>query len=114
MPYFEVQTSTCLKKETQDALYHELGRIMELVPGKSEQWVMVHLEENAKMCFSGNSQAPAAAIVVKTFHELEEQYYDLLTAELCKSAAQLLGVDSKRIYVIYEPISHWGWDSGNF
>lgn len=114
MPYFEVQTSTKVKEENRETLYHELGKIIEFVPGKSESWVMVHLEDEAKMSFAGDGKEPAACVVVKTFGELENQYYDTLTHEICKSISGMLGVDPKRLYVTYESINHWGWDGANF
>lgn len=114
MPYFEVQTSTKVKKEEQDKLYHELARVIELVPGKSEKWVMVHLEDEAKMCFAGNSQDDAACVMFKGFGELEAAQYDMLTAEMCKTVAPMLGVSPERFYVIYESTLHWGWNGGNF
>lgn len=114
MPYFEVQTSASVMPETRDKLCRELGRIIELVPGKSEQWLMVHVEDKASMSFAGNSADPAAAVILKSFGELKGEQYDMLTAELCKAINLILGIDPKRTYVIYEPINHWGWDGANF
>ncbi len=114
MPYFEVQTTKKVKEEKRDELYHELARIIEMVPGKSESWVMVHLEDDAKMSFGGVSSEPAACINIKTFGELEDKYYDMLTAEICKSMSSFLEIDTKRVYVVYEPVKHWGWDGSNF
>lgn len=114
MPYFEVKTSVGLDAECKEKLYHELGRIIELVPGKSESWVMVQLQDNSAMCFAGESGQPTAAVVLKTFGQLEEKYYDLLTQEICTRVGALLGVDPKRLYVTYEPITRWGWDGANF
>lgn len=114
MPYFEVNTSVTLDAECREALYHELGRIIELVPGKSESWVMVHVMDQSPMCFAGESGQPTAAVVLKTFGQLEDKYYDLLTREICTRIGSMLGVDPKRLYVTYEPITHWGWDGANF
>ena len=114
MPYFEVQTSSVVAQEKHTELYHELAKIMELVPGKSEKWVMVHLEDQAKMSFGGNADEPAACIVVKTFGELEDQQYTMLTGELCNSMSKILGVSPERLYVTYEGIRHWGWNGSNF
>ena len=114
MPYFEVQTSTRVPEEKRPALRHELARIIELIPGKSESWVMVHLEDGADMSFAGDGEAPAAMIVLKTFGELDGAQYDMLTRELCASMSERLGVPPDRLYVVYEPITHWGWNGGNF
>jgi len=114
MPYFEIKTSVSVDAERREALYHQLGKIIELVPGKSESWLMVQVTDQSAMCFAGDSSLPAAAVVLKTFGLLEDKYYDLLTGEICSRIGSLLGVDPKRLYVTYEPITHWGWDGANF
>lgn len=114
MPYFEVQTSAALPEEERAGLRRELARVIELVPGKSERWLMVHIEDGADMAFAGDASAPAAMVELKTFGELEAGLYDMLTRELCASLPPLLHVPADRLYVVYEPISRWGWNGGNF
>jgi phenylpyruvate tautomerase PptA (4-oxalocrotonate tautomerase family) len=114
MPYFEIKTSVKLDAERKEKICHELGRIIELVPGKSESWVMVQLQDGSDMCFAGDSTQPVAAVVLKTFGELESKYYDILSQEICQYIGKLLEVDPKRMYVTYEPVIHWGWNSTNF
>lgn len=114
MPYFEVKTSVNVSEKTKEELYHELGRIIELVPGKSECWVMAQIQDNSSMCFAGDCSQPAAAVVLKTFGQLEAAHYELLTREICSRIGAMLGVDPKRIYVTYEPVTQWGWDGANF
>lgn len=114
MPYFEVQTSGRLPEAERPALRRELARIIELVPGKSERWVMVHIEDGADMSFAGDAGQPAAMVLLKTFGELDKDLYDLLTRELCASLPQLLKVPAERLYIVYEPICHWGWNGENF
>ena len=46
MPYFEVKTNA------------ELGRIVELIPGKSAGWVMTHLEDRTNLHFAGTPRSP--------------------------------------------------------
>lgn len=114
MPYCEILTSCKVSAQTQRLLDKEFGRIIELIPGKSERWVMTHTEDEAKMCFAGDSEAPCAMITVKTFGALTELQYDMLTKEFCSGVSKLLGVPADRIYVVYQPIENWGWHGANF
>lgn len=114
MPYFEVKTNLAVESETKDALCRELGRIVELIPGKSADWVMTHLEDRTSLHFSGDSAQPAALVFFRSMGDLEAEYYDLLTAEICASVNKLLDIDPKRVYVIYASSAHWGWDGKNF
>lgn len=114
MPYFEVKTSLVLEKEKKEALYSELGRIIELIPGKSASWVMTVLEENAGIHFAGDSEQPAAMVLFRSLGDMEKTHYELLTAEICASISKLLGIGLDRIYVMYESITYWGWNGKNF
>lgn len=114
MPYFDVSTtqkaSASLKKDIQQ----ELGRIIELIPGKSERWLMVQIHDEASLSFAGSDESPAAIITLKTFGELAPEQYDMLTAEICQRISSLLQTKPERIYVLYESVTHWGWNGANF
>ena len=43
MPYCEILTTTKVEKAEEMKLNHEVGRIIEQIPGKSERWVMTHI-----------------------------------------------------------------------
>lgn len=114
MPYCEVITTVKVPAETEMTLNHALTRVIENIPGKTERWVMTHIADEAKMAFAGTNDAPAAMITVKTFGTPEAQYYDVLTKAFCREVAPILGVSPERMYIVYEPIDHWGWNSKNF
>ena len=41
MPYISTKTNIELAKEKQDALAAKYGKIISLVPGKTERWLML-------------------------------------------------------------------------
>lgn len=114
MPYCEVITTKKVDRSCVAEYSHALAEIIEMVPGKSERWVMVHIEDEAKMAFAGADDEPAAMITLKTFGDLDSGQYDMLTREFCAAAERLLSVPADRVYVVYEPIVHWGWNGDNF
>ena len=114
MPYFDIATTQNLTDASKKQLQQEMGRIIELVPGKSERWLMVQLHDEVCLSFAGSADAPAAVITLKTFGELMAEQYDMLTTEICQCVGTLLQTNPDRIYVIYEPITHWGWNGSNF
>lgn len=114
MPYCELITTVKVEKKEEMALSHALAKVIETIPGKTENWVMTHIEDEARMAFAGSNGEPSAMVTVKTFGEPEQKYYDLLTAGFCDRITELLGVPKDRIYVVYEPIQNWGWNGQNF
>ncbi len=114
MPYFHIRTNRAVEEASKEALYQELGRIIELIPGKSAGWVMTGLDAEADLCFAQDSSQPAAMVLLKSMGGLESRQYDLLTEELCAAVHRLLDIPPDRIYVTYESIAHWGWNGKNF
>lgn len=114
MPYCEIITTAKIDKQLDMKLSHELARIIELVPGKQERWVMTHIEDEARMSLGGINTENSAMVTLSTFGELTSEQYNMLTKELCASASKLLNVAPDRIYVRYESIIHWGWNGENF
>ena len=115
MPYIEVITNTKLEEESCDKLNATFGKLIEIIPGKTEKWLMIHIKDGAKLCFAGDCKAPTAIVTLKAFgHELEKEYYDNLTEAITKNCVEILGVSPERFYVEYESIRHWGWNGCNF
>lgn len=114
MPYIEIITNTRVEKAAAAALVKELGEIIALIPGKSEQWLMVHIEDQATLSFAGDLEKPAALATLKAFGvEQSEDCYAALTKAISAACTRLLGVEAARLYTEYETTSHWGWNGAN-
>ena len=92
----------------------KLGKAISLIPGKSEQWLMVEIKDNCCLYFQGNQDAPTAFVEVKIFGKASSQVYDSLTNEICNILNTELSIPKNRIYVKYEEVANWGWNGGNF
>ena len=114
MPYCELKSTVKLTGKQKEDLGHALAGVIELIPGKSEHWVMATLEDDVDMMFAGTNESPCALLTVKTFGELTNEQYDMLSKQFCEVLQNTTGVPTDRIYVIYEPILHWGWNNENF
>ena len=111
MPYCNVKTN--VKVEKKKELSKALTETIELIPGKTENWIMISIDDEAFMTFAG-TEDPTAMITLKTFGQPEQKYYDLVTAGFCKSVSSMLGIPQDRIYISHEPSDLWGWNGGNF
>lgn len=113
MPYISTKTNVTVSKDQEIALKTAFGKAIELIPGKSERWLMLGFSDNERMWFVGDD-APAAMLEVEIFGSASAAAYDALTAELTKTVASVLSVPASRIYVKYEEIDTWGWNGSNF
>ena len=102
MPYCNIKTN--VKVEKKKELSKELTKVIELIPGKTENWIMTSI----------GTDDPCALITLKTYGEPAQQYYDMVTEGFTKTVSQMLKIRPDRIYVDHEPIAHWGWNGANF
>lgn len=54
MPFINSKVSVSMSKEKKDAVKAKLGQAISLVPGKSENWLMVGFEDSYDLYFQGN------------------------------------------------------------
>ena len=114
MPYISTKTNIELAKEKQDALAAEYGRIISLVPGKTERWLMLSFDDKISMYFGGKGDEPMAYIELSLFGGASDAVYDKLTAAICDAVSAETGIAPANIYVKYEEAEHWGWNGSNF
>jgi len=113
MPYIHTKTNVDITMDKELTLKKEFGKAISLIPGKSERWLMLDFTDSERMWFSGEN-SPAAMLEVEIFGAVNESAYDALTARLTEIVSAELGISPARVYVKYEEIEHWGWNSSNF
>lgn len=114
MPFINSKVSVTLTKKQKEELKTELGKAITLIPGKSESWLMLGFEDNYCLYFKGEAFEKIAFVEVKIFGTTTSDAYDKLTAAICDIFNKVLGIDSDKIYVKYEEVSHWGYNGFNF
>ena len=114
MPMIDIKVSVPISKETEERLKVQLGKAIALLPGKSEQWLMLGFEENARLWFQGSAQQSSAFAEVKAFGSLDCAACDKLPAEITRILESELSIPAQRVYVKYESVSVWGWNGANF
>lgn len=98
MPYISTKTNIELAKEKQDALAAEYGRIISLVPGKTERWLMLSFDDKISMYFGGKGDEPMAYIELSLFGGASDAVYDKLTAAICDAVSAETGIAPANIY----------------
>lgn len=114
MPFINSKVNVKMTNEEKDIIKTELGKAIELIPGKSEDWLMVGFEDNYNLYFKGESNDKIAFVEVKIFGSASTKAYSLLTSKICDIFNEVLLISKDKIYVKYEEVSTWGWNGGNF
>ena len=114
MPYIEAKVSCKLSEEQIEALKDDFGKAIECIPGKSENWLMVNIEDEKRLYFQGNANDETAYIYVSILGHAEKNAYDALTNEITIIVSEITSIPSNRIYVSYRETDTWGWNGSNF
>ena len=114
MPFISTKTNAALSRDTEKQLKEAYGKAIELLPGKTEKWLMLSFEGNAHMAFHGDAESKMAFLTVSLVGKAPSEAYDALTARLCEIMKESLGIAPDMVYIKYEEIDHWGWNNMNF
>lgn len=114
MPMISTKTSTPITAEQELILKEKLGKAIEILPGKTETWLMLGFEDNCRLWFRGDNSKPLAYVEVSALGKINPANAEELTAEICKIFKEVLGINGDGVYVKYEETDKWGFDSMNF
>jgi len=114
MPFINSKISAVLTPLKEQVLKEKLGKAIELIPGKSEEWLMLGFEDNYSLYFKGEKLEKGAFVDVKIFGKAKKQDYDLLTEAICNIYQEELEIPTDKIYITYEEVETWGWNKRNF
>lgn len=108
MPFVVARTSTAVGREQELELKARLGRAIELVPGKSEAYLLVDLEGSRRLFLAGSDAEPIAYLEVSVFGNEGHAGYDALTAEVTQAFHEVLGIRPDHVYLRFTDIPAWG------
>jgi len=112
MPYIATTANVGISNRKREAIKERFGKAIELIPDKSEDWLMLSFRDNVQMYFRGEDD-PCAICQVKLFGTADETAYANLTEALTDIIREELDIDPDRIYITYDEVTTWGWNGGN-
>ncbi len=113
MPFINVKTNLPVPSEKKNSIKTALGKAITLIPGKSENWLMVGIEPEYCLYFKGDDEA-CAMVEVSVFGKASSSAYSSLTEAICNILNKELAIETSRIYVKYTETDNWGWNGSNF
>lgn len=113
MPFIQTKTNVSLSADQKESLQQALGKAIAIIPGKSEQWLMLSFDDQVPMAFAGTND-PCAMVQVLVYGNPNPDAYSSLTEEITSVLHHTLNIDPARIYVAYQETHNWGWNGANF
>ncbi|MDR2535662.1 MAG: hypothetical protein LBD29_06475 [Treponema sp.] len=107
MPYIAINTAQELSLEQKEKIKTELGRLITLIPTKTEAGLMVDFSGNRGL-YRGGQEVPGAFIEVRLYTKAETEPKKQLTKAIFDLLAGELGFKKEQIYLNILELENWG------
>lgn len=108
MPFIQVKVSCEMTAEQEIELKKYFGKAIKFVPGKSEESLLLVLEDQCRLWLRGENDPPIAYVEAAVFGSENHYGYDRFTSEITRAFTEVLGIQPDRVYIKYEDITAWG------
>lgn len=114
MPFLRIETNVPLTAERAEPLLAAATNAVSTGLGKPERYVMIALEQNARLMFAGSTE-PAAMLELSGI-DLQAEQAPPLAASLCSLMHAQAQVAEDRVFIIFTSVERqmWGWNAGTF
>lgn len=113
MPFINSKFNFHLENQEKEALKTFFGTAINTIPGKTESWLMVNIDDNQDLYFQGK-KLNAAYVEIKMYGNAPKNKLNELTSKITTYLSNNLDILPSRIYVSYFQTSDWGWSGNNF
>lgn len=107
MPYISITTSKILSETEKDDLKTALGVKLTIIPGKTEEGLMVDISDNHTMYFGGIKKEQAF-VDVRCFKNTETEYKKAFATAVYEVMKQTIGLPQDAIYLNHTDYELWG------
>ena len=108
MPLIVVNTSLTLEKEQKDAIKSEMGKAITIIPGKTEQVLMVDVSDGRTIYFHGEEPKQAAHVDVHIYGSANFAVKSEFTQAIYKVLNDTVGLKDDEVFVTINEHSVWG------
>jgi len=108
MPYINVNISKKLNEDDKDALKSKLGALISILPGKTEDVLMVGISDGYSMYFSGQKK-DTAFVEVRLYKQSDFDSKSRFTKEVFKFFEEKFGIDGGSLFLCIAEYDSWGF-----
>lgn len=108
MPFVRSKVNCTITEEQEIQLKSGLGRAIELIPGKTEEYLLLSFEDKCSLWLRGRKDEPAAYIEAAVFGNEYHTGYMAFTREVTRIFREVLNIPAGNIYIRFEDIKAWG------
>ena len=107
MPFISFTTNHKLTLRQENEITKRTGELISILPGKKEENLMLHLEDNQIMYFRGED-IPCMMIAVKLYNKVDLNAKKEFTEKLVVMIKETTNIDVDDIYVSFDEYPNGG------
>lgn len=112
MPTIQVKSAAKISDSAKELVKAELGEAIALIPGKSEQWLMVLFGHCEDLFFQGVKSTEAALVEVGIKGQATRADFAKLAAAITQTLTKHTDLQSNSIYISFSEYENYGY-AGN-
>ncbi|MEA4972524.1 hypothetical protein SDC9_82549 [bioreactor metagenome] len=108
MPQVNVKINYIVSEEQRSIIENGMVDIVVKNLGKRDNWLMVFVEDNAKIYFRGDNKTHTAGIALTVYKEIDDESAQKFITTATELVASNTDIQKDRIEVIIQPVNQWG------
>jgi hypothetical protein len=109
MPYISVTIGQKLSGPQKEKIKDELGRLIPIIPGKSEPDLIVYIQDGGSL-YMGGTEEPSVYIDLRLYLKTDPEAKKRFTREVFAFITREFGIEAGRQYLTIGEYDHWGYD----
>ena len=107
MPFVIAKVNVPVSKEQEIQIKSLIGRAIESVPGKNENYLLFGIEDDYHFYLRGSGEQKIAYIQADIFGDEDHMGFDRFGAEMTAAFHEVLGIPPENIYIKFDDIKAW-------
>ncbi|MDR1599181.1 MAG: hypothetical protein LBS11_04835 [Oscillospiraceae bacterium] len=107
MPFLSISVTKALSPSDKQCLAAEAGRLISLINGKSEEHLMVKVEDSQYMTFGG-CEKPCAFIETRVYTAAPFPEKQAFAQSLMNAVTEITGIPAPDIFMTVTEHNEWG------
>lgn len=108
MPQVNVKINYTVSNEQKSKIEKGIVDILVNDLGKRDNWLMVIVEDNARIYFRGENETHTAGISLAVYKELDNVSAEKFITAVTELVSNTTDIQKERIVVIIQPLVQWG------
>ena len=108
MPYLQINISKTLTTEQRETVKTELGKLITIIPTKTEKNFMIDFSEGRPMYFHGLPAQSCAFLELRLFGKSDFQAKKQFVQQVFRMMDHVLGIKENEMFINIIELDEWG------